>query len=329
MPEYASAMARYEVQPLTDTLIDDAAQLLAQRHRDHRAACPALDVRFEDAAECAPLIRARLEQEGSLGAIAYSAGRPAGYALFTPRPIDQWGPNAWAEDTGNAGETESVREVYAAVAGALVEREVRGHWAMVPSNDAELNDGWFTMSFGMQHAYAFREPARADFQPLARPGLVVRRPEAADIPALAELDMVLPAHLTGSPVFSKLNPHTLEEAATELEEDLNNPKYSFWVAEHDGRVISTLVGVSVHDSSSWGPLMKPASAALLGFAATFPDGRGLGAGRALTEAFMAWARDEGYEWLVTDWRSTNLEANRTWRAMGFRPHFNRLFRAIP
>ena len=75
-------------------------------------------------------------------------------------------------------------------------------------------------------------------------------------------------------------------------------------------------------------MMKPVSAALLGYAATLPDARGLGAAHALTEAYMAWARDEGYEWLVTDWRSTNLEANRTWRAMGFRPHFYRLHRAI-
>ncbi len=75
--------------------------------------------------------------------------------------------------------------------------------------------------------------------------------------------------------------------------------------------------------------MKPSNAAMLGYAATLPDARGLGAGRALTDVFMAWARDEGYEWLVTDWRATNLEANRTWRAMGFKPMWNRLFRLIP
>jgi len=74
--------------------------------------------------------------------------------------------------------------------------------------------------------------------------------------------------------------------------------------------------------------MRPVSAALLGYAATMPDARGLGAGRALTETFMAWARDEGYQWLATDWRSANLEANRTWRAMGFVPMFDRLHRLI-
>jgi hypothetical protein len=46
------------------------------------------------------------------------------------------------------------------------------------------------------------------------------------------------------------------------------------------------------------------------------------------QAVIAWSRDEGYEWVATDWRSTNLEANRTWRALGFRPSFFRLHRLI-
>jgi len=43
---------------------------------------------------------------------------------------------------------------------------------------------------------------------------------------------------------------------------------------------------------------------------------------------MCWSRDEGYEWVATDWRSTNLLANRNWTALGFKPSFHRLHRAI-
>jgi hypothetical protein len=32
--------------------------------------------------------------------------------------------------------------------------------------------------------------------------------------------------------------------------------------------------------------------------------------------------------VATDWRSTNLEADRAWRNLGFRPSFRRLHRAI-
>ena len=62
--------------------------------------------------------------------------------------------------------------------------------------------------------------------------------------------------------------------------------------------------------------------------AVFPDARGLGAGRALGESYLAWSRDAGYAVAFTDWRSTNLEADRTWRSIGFRPVFRRMHRLI-
>jgi len=69
-------------------------------------------------------------------------------------------------------------------------------------------------------------------------------------------------------------------------------------------------------------------AGFLGFAAVLPDARGVGAGRALGETVLAWARDAGHATIVTDWRSTNVESNRAWLALGFRPIFHRLHRAI-
>ena len=60
----------------------------------------------------------------------------------------------------------------------------------------------------------------------------------------------------------------------------------------------------------------------------FPRRAALGRGRSLGQAVLAWSRDEGYEWVAADWRSTNLEANRTWSAMGFEPSYHRLHRAI-
>ena len=111
-------------------------------------------------------------------------------------------------------------------------------------------------------------------------------------------------------------------------QDLTDPKFQAIVAEHDGRVIGTATAVSLDVSTSWSPLMQPVSCGFLRFAAVLPDARGLGGGRALADAVLAWSRDMGHEWVATDWRSTNIEANRSWRAAGFRPAFYRLHRAI-
>ena len=74
--------------------------------------------------------------------------------------------------------------------------------------------------------------------------------------------------------------------------------------------------------------MRPEKAAFLGFAAVLPEARGLGAGRALGEAVLAWAHDAGYPVVATDWRATNLLSSRAWTALGFVPTFHRLHRLI-
>lgn len=318
---------RFEVRPFDAEVIGAAAELLADRHRRHRLACPALNPAYENPDQCVPLITDLWERDGSLGAVAINDSRVGGYVLMTPRD-DSWGANSWAEDAGNAGDPEAIRSCYAHIASELVAAGRRAHWAMVPPSDAELVGAWYSLSFGLQQSYALQRGVGADFQPSARDAVTVRKAEATDVHALAELDLVLPTHTQGSPVFSTRPAPVLEEVEAELATDITNPDYNFWVAEHDGRVVATLVGVDVGVSSAWTPLMKPVRAALLGYAATLPEARGMGAGRALTDTFKVWARDAGYEWLVTDWRTTNLEANRTWRAMGFVPMFDRVHRLI-
>ena len=59
-----------------------------------------------------------------------------------------------------------------------------------------------------------------------------------------------------------------------------------------------------------------------------PEARGLGAGRALGEAVSAWAADEGYPSIVTDWRETNLLSSRAWRGLGYRDTFTRVHRLV-
>ena len=76
-------------------------------------------------------------------------------------------------------------------------------------------------------------------------------------------------------------------------------------------------------------LARPENAALLAFAATIPESRGSGAGLALTSAGLAWARENEYPVVLTDWRETNLLSSRFWPARGFRRTFLRLYRSIP
>jgi len=311
--------------------LDDAAALLAARHRRHVGVEPLLDPAYVDVAVARHELAAVANSDDALGAVALRDGRMVGYLLGAPKAVSTWGPNVWVEAVGMAlaeGESaESMRDLYAlAAAGWVADKQV-AQYCIVPSYDQELVDAWFRLGFGHQHTHAI-QPARPDLVPVVAAGLTVRRAVRGDIPALAGLDLVLPRHQAHSPVFSGGPVGTLEEAIEEWEEDFGDEDFAVFVAEHSGEVVGSAVGCSITKSSLHSSLTRPDGAGFLGFAAVFPAARGLGAGRALGETVIAWSAEEGYRSVVTDWRATNLLSSRTWPRLGFHDTFWRLHRVV-
>lgn len=321
-------MPSITVRSLRPSDLDAAAALLADRHRRHRLVEPLLDPAFEAPDAARREIEAVLAMHKAAGWVAERGDELDGYLIGVERE-QSWGKNAWVEPAGHAGASAAaIRAMYAAAASAWAEEERNNHHVVVPASDAELVEAWFSLDFGQQHLHAVREAPPEGFGVVPRSELVIRRMTADDVPAVAELELVLPRHLQGAPVFSGLPIQPLEEIIAELEADWFDPKYAIFVAEHGGRVVGDAIGVDIRESTYNVGLVRPASAGFLGYAAVLPEARGLGAGRALGETILAWSRDAGYPAVATDWRSTNIEADRTWRALGFRPTFRRLHRSI-
>ena len=324
-------MARFEIRSLDDDFLVDAGRLLADRHRSHRLREPALDPRYEDPALARAEIEVLRARDGATARAALRDGTVVGYLVGAPRDAALWGPNMWVDVAGHAAsEPEAVRELYAASAGGWVDDGRSNHSVIVPAGDDLLIGAWFSLGFGRQHVHGIRETPGPEFEPVVPPGIEVRRATVDDTRALAELDLVAPVHHAGSPVFSRAPIPPFEAALAEIEDDelVDDPRFTVLVAVHQGRVIGCAVGTSIDESREHAGLARPPGAAFLGYAAVLPEARGLGAGRAVGDAILAWARDAGTRMTVADWRSTNLEANRTWTALGFRPTFHRLHRAI-
>ena len=317
------------VRPIEPSDLDAAARLLADRHRRHRLAEPLLDAAYEDPAAARREIEALLAGDRADGWTALRDGQIAGYLVGVSKAEASWGPNVWVEAAGQAAvDGAVVRSLYAAAAKAWVDAGRLNQHVLVPASDPELVEAWFNLDFGTQHLHAVREVPHGSFGVVPETELVIRRPTRDDIHVMAELELVLPEHLRGAPVFSRLPAETIEEVEQALTDDFDDPSYTWFIAEHDGRVIGDAIGCSLEKSAGATSLNRPANAAFLAYVAVFPEARGLGAGRALGETVLAWARDAGYPSIATDWRSTNLEADRSWRGMGFRPTFRRLHRLI-
>lgn len=317
------------IEPFTPAALDGAAALLADRHRRHRLIEPLLDPRYETIDAARSAIETALAADAASGVVARRGDEVVGYLIGQQKDPSVWGPNVWIETAGHAAtEPAIVREMYAVLAGQWVGEGRANHHVLVPATDAALVDAWFSLDFGQQHVHAVRDVPGASFGVVPRTELVIRTPTRDDVDALAELELVLPRHLRGAPVFSTLQVEPLDEVRAEVAADLDDPKYTWFVADHEGSVVGSGIACALEVSGGNAGLIRPAHAGFLAYAAVLPEARGLGAGRALGETILAWARDAGYPSIATDWRSANIEADRAWRGLGFRPTFRRLHRLI-
>jgi ribosomal protein S18 acetylase RimI-like enzyme len=312
-------MASLEIKPFKDDHLDDAARLLAARHRRHRDAEPLLAGHHDFSAEVEALWRG----DDASGAVGVRVGRVVGYILGI-RKDPLWGPNVWVDPAGHgADEAEDIRDLYAAAASRWVDEGRTRHYVVAPASDEPLIDAWSRLSFGRQHALGIREIPEVEWPE------GVRLAEQRDIDAIVDIAPVLPDHQAESPIFGKVPRESEEELRAELAEDLVNAEIANLLAEVDGGVVGNLVIAPTELSSMHAGLARVPGAAFLAYAATRPEARGLGTGVAMTNAGFAWARDHGYETMVTDWRETNLLASRFWPKRGFRRTFLRLYRSIP
>jgi ribosomal protein S18 acetylase RimI-like enzyme len=312
-------MQPLEIRPFSDEHLDAAAQLLAERHARHRAAEPLLPTHVNFRAEIVALLR-----QGD-GWIALRDGRLVAYLLGISRPrVDH--AHVWIDYAGHAAdEPEDLRDLYAIAAEHWADEGRLRQYVQVPAHDDALLGSWFRLSFGHQQVDGVRELA-GDFDVRIPDGFEIRAPTAGDVEALIEVDLALPRQHRSSPVFSTQRLPTADELRAEWAKTFAGDEETLFVGYRDDKPVACW---SITDGRSMSPLIASVRACYLHFAATIPEARGSGIGVALTEASFAWAAEQGYAAMGTDWRVTNLLASRFWPRRGFRPTFYRLYRHIP
>lgn len=321
-------MAGLEVVPFTDEQLDAAAALLAARHARQRQAEPLLAERYEEPAAAREEVERVWRAEGASGAAGFRDGRLVGYLVGAPRQQSVWGENTWVEAAGHAVEqAEDLRDLYAVAAARWVDEGRPRHTTLVPAHDAAVLDAWWRVSFGQQHAHGIQEVAPAEVR--VPDGFEIREPREQEIEELIDVDLALPDHQRRSPVFGGHGEVTREDSREEWLSTFAKGEEKILIGARDGQPVACWAYVPAEQSREHAGLTRPERAAFLGFASTLPEARGSGIGVALTQAGFAWAAEEGYRTMLTDWRVTNLLASRFWPRRGFRTSFLRLYRSIP
>ena len=312
-----------EIRELTAQDVAGAASLLAARHAAHRRREPLLPPQYEDPATAQAQVEALWSAEGANGVVVVEGGRPAGYLLAAPRPDRTWGDNAWVEPAGLVSSSpEMTRALYAHASQQWVDQGRDAHYVLVPAGEPAVLETWWRLGFGLQHVHAAREPAPFP----VRDGVRRARPE--DVPALVELDLVLPEHQAAAPVFSSGPVPDVEEVRADMQETLEDERFAVLVAESGGEVLGSAVACPVELSGAHSGLARLDGATFFAFAAVRPGSRGGGWGRALGEALLDLAHRSGAPAVISDWRSTNLLSSRAWTQLGYRETFWRMHRVV-
>jgi GNAT superfamily N-acetyltransferase len=306
-------MAAIEIVPFADQHVDGAADLLAERHERHRAVEPLVPAIGE--------ARPHVEAARGEGVAALRDGELVGYLLGERGEDPGFGRHAWVDRAGHAArDPKLIRDLYAAAAAQWVAQGHTRHYVLVPAID-ELAAVWFALGFGQQQAHGIR-PSGSSRPPDA--AVRIRRGGVDLLDAMTPLAGLIWTHQSLSPVFAGVPLPTAADLRRDWEEALRDPDVVYFLAERDGSVVGHAFAYPGQPG-----LGTPPRALELSVMATLPEERRTGVGVALVEHVLGWARAEGFETVVADWRVTNLLSSRFFPRRGFRPTFLRLYRSIP
>lgn len=328
---------RRTIAPFADEHLDQAAALLAARHRADRAHEPVLPARFEGADQVREQIAA-LRSGGATGVVALAGGRLAGYLIgntVLPAPTSMWSLfiRPRSARVGYAGHavapndgSETYRELYAALAPVWLSVGCFSHYVDVAAADEAANAAWFSLGFGEDIAATVRETGPVAGAERA-PAIEVHRAGAEDIEVVMRLAQALMRHHAGSPILFPYLPETEADQRTFQLAMLTDPAKPNFVAYQDGKPVAMQTFLP-DVSMGIGEMLTPDRCVYLFQGFTEAATRGGGVGTALLSRTMAWAREQDFDYCTLNFLTANLSGARFWQRHGFRVIENRLCRHI-
>lgn len=281
--------------------------------------------------EARQAIEATLAKPMTNGVAAFRDGKMVAY-LIGEMVLDQlWGRSAWVRMPGMAvaeGESvEVIRDLYAVLGERWLNFGIFFHFAVAPVADRELLDAWFRLSFGVEQMYALLDLNTIDRFPAPTPaGLEIRRIRPDDRGHLEYLSTVTWHHQIKAPCWGIHLPERQAQHRKDYGDLVDDDEGIIWLALLDGEP----VGLQGYWPMPGTPddMLAGTDTIELACAATVEAVRGQGINTALTRQGITHARELGYRYCQTDWRSTNLLSSRFWPKQGFVPVSYRLVRRI-
>jgi GNAT superfamily N-acetyltransferase len=324
-----------ELVEMTEEEVPAAGALLAARHARERIRFPLLPPAYEDAERAAETVRQTLsfgegvaarDHEGAVvGYLASFESSPdpsSSMARYLPeRSATHLVTGHAVADRADPGPTYA--QLFAELADRALDRGVTDHVVHVPIGDPAIEAAWVALGFGRAAAVAVRDLAPLELP--NRTGVEIRAATPAELDVVDRLVDEEAVFHAGSPVF---RPYRRDETAdavrAELAAQLASDDHAFLIARRDGVDVGVLsVGPGIGS-----PLYVPEAAVYIAATAVHPEARGSGAGTALVQEALGWARDHGHRGACLHFSTANRISTAFWTGFGFTPAMVHLRRRL-
>lgn len=287
--------------------LDAAARLVAGEAAALRQAIPVLPDAWEDPSNVARALTRLAER--ATGLAVDDDGELVAFQIAMT--LDGHGGRwAYTPDIGHAATGRyalRLREtLYTQLAPEWLRAACPEHAITIPAHDTDTQAAMARLGFGhyVVDLVGTLDPLVGGPLP---DGVTVRRAEAADAVAVADLEAGLLRHLQASPIFLRAGAVPSPEV---VRRTLADPDVATIIAERDGRAVCfARIGPCASDVAM---LVRDASTASVTRAFTREELRGSGIATHVLDACITWARDAGYARWAVDHESANREAGRFW-----------------
>ena len=286
--------------------LEEAAHLVATRHREERQHLPVLPGRFEDPDQLLSPLQRLAGQ--SVGVVALEGDRMVGFLLGMVLPEFKGMRTIYVPEWSHAAVGDRRRrvyeEMYAEAAARWAADDFLLHLITTLAHDRAPFAAFHWLSFGLLVVDAVRGLTPVEG---AWPEVDVWRAGLEEIDTAVAFDRALSGYLAEAPTFL-LGSEPMDRA--EHLAWLEDPERALWVASTGGEPVAVIGLQPSNPTSAATPQGEGTVCITRAF--TFPSARGQDIGTALLARAIEWARSAGYVRCAVDFESANVLGRRFW-----------------
>ncbi|WP_163103370.1 GNAT family N-acetyltransferase [Peribacillus alkalitolerans] len=320
-------MATYQFSPLNQSNIPEMVHLFTERQQEERNHLLFLQEADLDHQAITSFFDTLFEKSRVIATGAYMERKLVGYLLAEIKFDETRGKHVWISYEGLAihkdASDDLLRVLYSKASKIWLQNGCFNHYVIVPAGNRKYVNAFQRLSFGFEQEHGVLDVTK--YQPFHDvEGVQVRKGTQEDRDTMGALSTIILSFQNDSPVYSIVFPETVSQFEQGYKGIVDDEEVTLLLIAESSELP---IGFQVYYDcqSNW---RTPSHTIELGVAGTLPSHMGSGVGKKLMNEAVNLLKEKGFQYILTDWRITNLASSIFWPKCGFVPVYHRMQRTI-